>query len=207
MALSVSTLAIGREEPGDGGVGARPDGRGLENRREGSPRGRWRTRRSPCHQVLKKIAAPDVHDERQLGLGRHHVGEILIGRDAQVDAAGLTVWISAGMTYWYVCSLETRFSDRNVPFGSDRLLSNARTPRRRAAAGSDSGATAAPTAHARRRAARRRRGRPRRRRGQRRSRPTCPPETRGSEVPDVSILPHPIVARRIEPTPKVPVAR
>ena len=41
------------------------------------------------HQMRVQVAAPDVDDERHPRLERHDVREVLIGRDAEVDAAAL----------------------------------------------------------------------------------------------------------------------
>ena len=74
-------------------------------------------------QVLEQVAAPHIDDERHPRLGGDDVGEVLIRRDAEIHAARPDCRCSAGITYWKVCSFETRFSDRKVPFGSEKSSS------------------------------------------------------------------------------------
>ena len=68
----------------------RPAGRLRENRRDrNSARSADSSNSALYIRCTLQIAAPDVGDERDPRLERGDVGEVLIGPDAEVDAAGL----------------------------------------------------------------------------------------------------------------------
>ena len=81
--------------------------------------------------MQQQVLPPDVDNEGHPRMERRDVGEVLVGADAEIDAAGDIRSLSVGMTCWNAVSFETRLSERKKPPGSEKSTTSFQNARSR----------------------------------------------------------------------------